>query len=128
MNPILRISFFIGIACYFLLIIYFLRKKALNLKYSLLWIIAGLLMLIVIIIPNLIYSISQILGFASPVNTVFVIILFFMIVILMSLTSIVSKQNERNRRLTQITALLEKRVRELELGQNIYNSSIDKGE
>ena len=39
---------------------------------------------------------------------------FFMMVILMTLTAIVSELNEQVKRLTQTIALLEKRVREKE--------------
>lgn len=111
---LLRKSLFIGIVFYFSIIIYFLKRKALTLKYTILWIVSGIMMLILVIFPNLIKSISLILGIINPVNTVFLIVIFFLLVILMSITSIVSIQNEKSKRLIQQFALLEKRVREIE--------------
>jgi hypothetical protein len=42
-------------------------------------------------------------------------------IILMSLTSIISKQNESIKQLVQYTALLEKRVREVEEKSDVIN-------
>ena len=114
MELFLRISLLLGLASYFLMIIFFLKKKALNLKYSLLWIISGAIKLILVIFPSILYKSADFLGFASPVNAIFALVLFFMLCNLMSITSIVSKQNSKSKRLTQQYALLEKRVRELE--------------
>ena len=47
-------------------------------------------------------------------NGLFALSVFFIIIILMSLTSIVSKQTEKIRTLTQENALLEERIRKLE--------------
>jgi len=122
MEPFLRISLCIGIALYFLLIIYFLKKRAINLKYTLLWILSGCTMLLLVIFPDILYVISDFLGFVSPVNALFALVLFFMLSILMSITSIVSRQNEKSKTLIQQFAILEKRVRELE---SLYSK--DKG-
>lgn len=50
----------------------------------------------------------------EPTNALFAFMFFCVIIILMSITAIVSKLNEKNKRLIQSVALLEKRVRELE--------------
>lgn len=103
-----------GIALYFILIVYFLKKKALSLKYTLLWFASGFMMLLLIIFPNILYKVADFLGFVSPVNALFAVVIFFMLCILMSITSIVSKLNSKNKSVAQQLALLEKRVRELE--------------
>ena len=114
MSPLLRISLCVGIAVYFTFIIIFLRKKALALKYTILWIVSGFLMLLVVLFPRIINYVSKILGIVPPANAVFTLELFFLIVILMSITSIVSKLDEKMKKMIQYTALLEKRIRELE--------------
>ncbi|CAB1243304.1 conserved membrane protein of unknown function [Ruminococcaceae bacterium BL-6] len=114
MSPLLRISLCVGIAVYFTFIIIFLRKKALALKYTILWIVSGFLMLLVVLFPRIINYVSKILGIVTPANAVFTLELFFLIVILMSITSIVSKLDEKMKKMIQYTALLEKRIRELE--------------
>jgi hypothetical protein len=100
---------------------YFLRKKALSLKYSLLWLLSALAMLVLSIFPSVLFFFADLLGFTLASNALFAILLGFVIVILLSLTSIVSRQNEHIKTLTQANALLEKRVRELEGEQNHGN-------
>ena len=109
----LQIVMLIAIAVYFILLILLLKKKRLLLKYSLLWLFAGLVMLILAAYPGIINRLSNVLGIYSPVNALFAIILFCVIILLVSLTSIVSAQNEKIKRLIQREALLEKDISEL---------------
>ena len=110
----LRITLIIGIICYFALILVFLKNKSLLLKYALLWIFAGMFLGCMIVFPNILVWVKSILGIESNMNGLFVLIIGFVIIILMALTSIVSRQSVRIRILIQSNALLEKRVRELE--------------
>jgi hypothetical protein len=117
-NMFLQILFIIGIISFIIVIIILIRKKSLMLKYSLLWLFSSILMLIVSIFPNILTFISTILGFQIVSNAIFALLLGFILMILLSLTSIVSKQTQRIKTLIQANALLEKRVRKLE---NINN-------
>ena len=110
----LRVSLIIAVACYFIVILYFLKQKALNLKYTLLWLVAGLVMGILVVVPELLVSIIRIFGIQDNMNGLFIFGIGFMIMILLSLTSIVSRQNQKIRTLTQEVAILDQRVRELE--------------
>lgn len=115
MLPIaLRITLIIGMICYFILLLFFLKKKSILLKYTLLWIFSGLFLTIMIIFPNLLVWIKKVLRMESNMNALFVLVLGFIVAILMTLTSIVSRQAVRIRILVQTNAILEKRVRELE--------------
>jgi hypothetical protein len=114
MPMILRTSLSIGVLTYFIIIIVFLRKKALTLKYTILWIFSGLIMLFILICPGFIEWLSALLGIQTPSNTVFALTLFFDLIIVMSLTSIVSKLNEKLKKIIQVMALLEKRMRDIE--------------
>jgi hypothetical protein len=117
-NTILQYFFIIGVVFFFVIIIFFLRKKALSLKYTLLWLISCFVMLIISIFPGILTFISKIFGFQVASNALFALILGFFLLILLSLTSIVSGQTEKIKTLTQVIALLEKRIRELEEKQN----------
>lgn len=114
MNISLRIFLIISIAIYLAIIIHFLRKKDLNLRYSLIWLFSAVVMLIVAIFPKIIFSFAQLVGIVDTVNIVFVLEGMFVLLILLSLTTIVSHLNEKNRQLIQAFGLLEKRVRTLE--------------
>lgn len=111
---ILRITLIIGIICYFSFLLLFLKKKALLLKYALIWIFAGLFLTSMIIFPELLILIKKILGMESNMNALFVLLLGFVVMILMALTSIASRQAVRIKTLVQTNAILEKRIRELE--------------
>lgn len=110
----LRILLIIAVVLYFLLILYWLKIKALNLKYSLLWIFSGIAMGILVIFPETLLSLSKITGIQTPMYALIVCAIALILAILMSITSIVSRQNRKIRTLIQDNALLEKRVRELE--------------
>lgn len=110
----LRMTLIIAVVCYFIVILYFLKQKALNLKYTLLWLVAGLVMGILVAVPELLVSIIRIFGIQDNMNGLFIFAIGFIILILLSLTSIASRQNQKIRTLTQELAILDKRVRELE--------------
>lgn len=110
----LRITLIIAVGCYFVLILLFLKKKSLELKYTLLWLLAGVVMGIFIVFPRLLVYLTRFLGMESPMNALYVLCIGFIIIILMALTSIVSKQTMKIRSLIQENAILEKRLRDVE--------------
>lgn len=114
MNEYLRISMIIAIVIYFIFLFIMLKKNSLNLKYTLLWLLTGIVMLIVIIFPDLLAVPLRNIGIIEWTNGIFALILLFIIIICIAITSIVSKMNDMNRKLTQQCAIYEKRIRELE--------------
>lgn len=115
MLPIrLRIILSIAVLVYFILILHFLKKKALELKYTLLWLFAGFVMALCIIFPQILSILIKCIGIATPMNGLYIVCIGFIIILMMSLTSIVSKQSSKIRGLVQENAMLEKRIRELE--------------
>lgn len=115
----LRIVLAVGVLLYFAVILIFLKKKALELKYTLLWLAAGMALLLLVIFPELLPMIVKIMGIESNMNGLFLISIMFVIAILMSITSIVSKQAKKIRMLSQTIAILEKQISEIE---ELYNS------
>lgn len=110
----LRISLFIIIICYFIIILMLLKNKALELKYTLLWLAAGFSMAIVLVFPDTLQFFLKIIGIGTYMNGIYVVCIGFIIAILMALTSIVSRQMLKVQNLTQECAMLEHRIRELE--------------
>lgn len=113
MDSKLQVFFIIAIVAYLSLIIHLLKKKKLNLKYTLLWLIAALVLLVVTIFPRTVYFISSLIGIGTPINSAVVLAGMFVFIILIVLTSIVSDLTQTVRILTQKIALLEKEIREL---------------
>ena len=115
MLPInLRITLIIAVLCYFILILVFLKRKALELKYTLLWLLAGVVLGAFVLFPHLLVYLTKFLGIESTMNGLYVLCIGFIIIILMALTSIVSRQTRKIRELIQENAMLEKRIREVE--------------
>ena len=109
----LRVFLTLGVLIYLIVIIHLLQKRKLNLKYSLIWLFSGVVMLMVSVFPEIIYKISNMIGVYDATNAVFMIEGIFVLLILLSITSIVSNLNERNRKLVQKYAMLEKKVKDL---------------
>ena len=110
----LRVSLILALILYFVLILLLLEKREISLKYTLLWLFAGVCMGILVIWPEMLTAITRIIGIESNMNGLFILAIAFVIVILMALTSIVTKQNEKIRSLTQTMGMMEKRIREQE--------------
>ena len=109
-----RIFLLCCILVFFISILLLLRNRKLNLKYTLLWLLSAIVLLIVTIFPQIIYFLSDLIGVQTPINLVFIFTGMFSILIILSLTVIVSKLNKKITDLTQSIALLEKRVRDIE--------------
>lgn len=114
MSNHLRILLGIAVIIYFLLILHFVKKRMLTLKYTLLWLLSGVGMVLLVLFPKLLTLFVRVAGIESPMNGLFAFGIFFVLIISMSLTAIVSKQTERIKNLAQYNAILEKRIRELE--------------
>ena len=114
----LQFTLIIAIVFYFIMMCIFLKNKALSLKYTLLWILAGIIMSLLVIVPDILIYLNHLVGIQSGMqsnmNELFIWAIVFIVCILLSLTSIVSRQNNKIRQLIQTISRLEKRVRELE--------------
>lgn len=114
MTDLFRIILLTGVLLYLLLIIWLMRKSKLSLKYSLIWFLTGLVLLICVIFPQLVRKVTQLIGIYSEVNAVFFVGVCFLLLIILFLTSVASGLSDSVRNLTQTQAMLEKRVRDLE--------------
>ena len=113
MNEYLRVALLIGIAIYFVCIFFLLKKNSLNLKYTLLWIFLGIVFLLVVIFPVILQAPMRMIGVVEWTNGLFALLLLILMIIDMSITAIVSKLNERMRKLVQKCAMYEERIRKL---------------
>lgn len=114
MSTSLRIFALVLITIYFVVIIRLLKKKKFALKYSLLWFLAGLLMLIVVIWPNVLVWGANLLGIEVASNGLFAMCILLEIMIMISITSVISDFANRMTSMIQNMALMENRIRILE--------------
>ena len=99
---------------YILLILKSIKKKKLQMSFSLFWLITGILLIIALVIPNLVENISKTLGFEIPANMLFCLTIFVSFYLIFNLTVALAKENKKNTLLIQEVSLLKKRVDELE--------------
>lgn len=94
-------------------IIYMIKKRSLDLKYALSWLIAIVFVLVLDCFPVLLTKLSAALGVWAPVNMIFFLGFCFSLVIIFTLTVMLSRMAERVRKLSQAVALNEEKLERL---------------
>ena len=94
------------------------RKQKLGLRYALLWILLSVSILVMGCFPQLITVVSRLCGIQTPVNMLFFIGICFLLVIIFSLSTALSRNSEKLKRLTQEMGLLEERLRNIQSEEN----------
>ena len=110
----LQVFAIIAAVIFFIILILMLKKRKLSLRYSLLWMFSGLLMLILAVFPGTLDWFAGLIGVYSSVNALFAVMLFCGLILMISFTSIVSKEKQEIVRIVQKVAVLENRIEELE--------------
>ena len=111
---VLRVALLVGVVCYFAVILFLLKHKKLTVRYAIVWLLSGVVLLIFAVFPYIVLVLRDLLKVQMPANLVFMLAIAFILLMLLSLTSIASGHAETERRLVQEHALLEQRVRVLE--------------
>ncbi len=93
------------------------KRRDLDLKYALTWFVSLICMLIIDIFPGFLRQLSDLVGIDLPINMVFFVGICFCLLLIFGMTVTISKQAEKEKRLTQELALLKKRVEQLEEGK-----------
>ena len=95
--------------CFFflLLVLEMIRRRKISERYSILWLILGLLMLIFSIFPVFLNFISKILGIVYGTSLLFFIGFLFSIIFILHITTVITKQDRKMTLLIQEVALLK---------------------
>lgn len=113
-TPKMQIVAVIAVALFFVMLIWLLRKNRMELRYALLWFFCGVFMLVLALFPGLLDRFARFIGIYSSVNALFAVALFLALMLILSLTSIASREKQEIVRLIQELAVLENRVGKLE--------------
>ena len=100
-----QIVLIVGISLILLIILNMIRRRKLELKYSLVWLLVLAVLLIFSCIPETISKLSNWIGIYSPVNMLFFLGFVFSLIIIFVLTVTVSRLSARIRRLAQMVAM-----------------------
>lgn len=114
MSEPLQLWLLLGSAVYLAVIFFMLKTRKLTVKYALVWLISGFVLVVFAAVPYVVYVLRDLLSVEMPSNLVFAMVIGFMLLILLSLSAAVTSFAERIRRLTQTVAILEERIRRLE--------------
>jgi hypothetical protein len=113
MTP-LRVSIFAAIAALVLLLVIFelIRSRRLQERYALLWLLTGLVIFVFSVWRGLLAKVADLVGIAYPPSALFVLAAFFVLVVLLHYSTVISKLSDQNRILAQRLGLLERRLEE----------------
>ena len=91
-------------------LVYFIRKirrSKIKINHSIFWMVFGLILLSLAAIPESFFWISYLLGFQSPVNLLYVLVIFLMVIKLFTTTMRLSKLSEQVEALAQELAIYQ---------------------
>ena len=115
MTP-LRVSIVAAIAALALLVVIFelIRSRRLQERYALLWLLTGLVIFVLAAWRGLLGWLADVVGIAYPPSALFVLASFFVLVVLLHYSTVISKLSEQNTILAQRLAILEHALRSQE--------------
>lgn len=105
MTTILRIVLIVTcfLTCYYAL--YKIRKSQMQIEDSIFWILFSTILVIISIVPDIAYFLANLLGIGSPVNFVFLAVIFIMIFKIFSMSIKISQLEYKIRNLVQQIAI-----------------------
>ena len=105
MSHTLRIELIVLAILFFCIVVRNVNKRNLQMKYSLIWILASALLVAVAIAPKMVYKAAACIGIETPSNFIFLICLAWMIGMNLMLSIIVSRQSEKIKKIIQVVSL-----------------------
>ena len=115
MSTKLRIELLIFAVLFLTIIFRSITKKRMQLRYSLLWLLIGLCILIAACFPAIIELVTTMVGIKIPANLIYFLGIVVLLILSYSHSVIVSKQSEQIKQLTQHLAIeqyLNRKMRE----------------
>ncbi len=80
MGSILRIILIISAISLFLYMIKKIRQAKMKIEHTIFWLVFAVVLIVMGVFPQIVYVVSRWIGFQSPVNMVFLMIIFILIV------------------------------------------------
>lgn len=110
----LRISIMAAVAAFLLLVVIFelIRSRRLQERYAILWLVTGGVILVLSIWRSALGQLSDLIGIAYPPTALFILGSFFILLVLLHYSTVISRLSDQNRILAQRLALLESRFTE----------------
>lgn len=108
LNTRVQIVAIAGSALLFLFVLELVRRRRLGEPYAILWLVAAAVLLVLSIFDGLLDELAELVGIATPANALFVVGFGFILVLLLSFSSVVSRLSRENKLLAQELARLSR--------------------
>ncbi len=86
------------------------RQSRMQIDDSIFWLLFAFVMLVLSLVPQLAYWVSNLFGFQSPINVVYIAIIFILLVKQFFMSIQLSQMDSKLRALTQKVALNEEKI------------------
>lgn len=108
MSPVLRIALILGAIVALATVIKRVRSSKIRIADSVFWVCAATVMLILAIFPQIAFFFSQLLGFVSPSNFIFLVVISLMLLKLFDQACEISMLTDKVEQLSQEVGLMQK--------------------
>lgn len=105
MSGALRILMILGAVFLMVFMIKKIRQAKVKIEYTVFWIIFSGILVLMGIFPQLFYWVSELLGFQAPINMIYLVIIFVLIVKLFLISVQISRLENKVDSLTQQVAI-----------------------
>jgi hypothetical protein len=99
-----------------LIVLELVRRRRLMERYALLWLLSATVILALAVWQEALNKIAQLMGIISAPNALFFVAVGFILLLLLHFSAAMSRLSDQSKVLAQRQAILEQRVRELEVG------------
>jgi hypothetical protein len=111
---ILQVVLFVTSVLGLIGIVVMIRRYKLELKYALLWLFLGFVIVLISIFPKIVELISTTLEIETPVNGLFLVSILLILAILFNLTLVLSSSQNKIKSLTQELGILKHELRKIQ--------------
>jgi hypothetical protein len=110
---ILKLSAIAGSMVLLIMVVELIRRGRLKERYSLLWLLAGAVVMLFSLSRGLLEYFSHLFGIFYPPSFLFLIAFFFLLLITLHFSVVISGLSEKNKRLAQEVAMLREALEEV---------------
>jgi len=93
-------------------VIELIRRRQLQERYALLWIVTGAVMFVLAVWRGALYALARVSGVAYPPSALYMVAGLFVLVVLLHYSTVLSRLSDQNKKLAQRIALLEEQLRD----------------
>jgi len=109
---LLKIFAILGSGALLIVVVELIRRGRLKERYALLWLLAGAILLFLSSSRSLLDAIARQLGIFYPPSLLFLLAFFFLLLITLHFSVVLSSLSEKNKKLAQELALLRRELEE----------------